>query len=101
MSDERWSDIHAKRWALTLPPVAPVVHAPVEQPTCAANCSGRHEVDSVICCGDCGGVAYHVVMHEWKGRDGHYFVEMRAAAGAPAYDHARRLVCCGREMVRR
>ena len=102
MPDERWQDIHAKRWALALPPVPPLApSARTDRPICPAHCSGRHAVEGTIGCGDCGGVAYHVVAHEWRGCDGHWFYEMRAAAGAPAYDPARVLRCCGTAMRRR
>ena len=100
--DEKWGDIHKQRWILNLPPVKGPEGPHTNRPTCAENCSGRHQADSVLVCAKCQTVAYRVILHEYKWSEGHWFNELVPVAGAPPYVVGQPLRCCGeRELVRR
>lgn len=72
-------------------------------PTCAADCSGRHEVEARFTCPRCYHVAADLIAHEWKHLAGHFFYEVRSPNGTvlPKADQPNECPGCRVALVRR
>ena len=98
-----WQDVYGRDLPSSFPPVPRVDTPYVANPSCPANCSGRHEVDGHVFCPHCGTPAYDVWQHEWPGRPGIYWSRVEPRNGMPEYrkefaDIA--CVACGRQLKR-
>mgnify|MGYP001589928143 CR=1 FL=1 len=80
-----WQAVYGGRLPESLPPVPRVDYPYISRPTCAENCSGRHEPDGYVTCDHCKVPAYQIVQHEWRGRAGIYFSLIEPMNGSPEF----------------
>ena len=100
-----WQDVYGGRLPESLPHVPRTAYPHVPRPTCAENCSGRHEVDGLVTCDHCKVPAYQIWQHEWRGRAGIYFSLIEPINGSPAYVAGQMTnvtcIACGEPLRRR
>ena len=106
MSDRpSWQDVYGGRLPESLPHVPRTDYPYIPRPTCAENCSGRHEVDGLVTCDHCKVPAYQIWQHEWRGRAGVYFSLIEPINGSPAYVAGQMTnvtcIACGEPLRRR
>lgn len=100
MADERWDQIHGRRYTLDFPEKR--VEVPfIEHPRCPDHCSGRHDEEAVIACPACRVIGYVVTAHGWFHNPASYFYTHEPRNGMPAWTGRTPRCQCGREMVRR
>ena len=70
------------------------------QLTCETDCSGRHEIDGTLVCSHCKVPMYQIVLHYYKGGDGHAWSEVRALGDQQPPARSPFRCSCGRELTR-
>lgn len=105
MPTPSWQEVYGGPLPSSLPAVPHVERPHIANPTCAEHCSGRHEHDGSVLCEHCRVPAYHVWLHEWKGRSGVYFSVLQPVNGMPPYivGQMTNVLCvsCGQPLRRR
>lgn len=109
MSDT-WNDIYGPDGLLVhqrgVPPIPPVGKPLVRRghARCPEDCSGQHTRDSVLCCPQCGGIAYEIIGHSYPDQEGHFWWERKPVNGSPVLPAEETNPCCrdcGCRLVRR